>query len=196
MTKHRVIKLGGSLLKRDRWPAALDDWLTKQEDAERTSIIVGGGEAIDAMRRLAAIHPLDPEAMHWRCVRMLRASFEIAAELFPEWSTVASPEGFQRYAAARGRQPPTLLAVDSFFQPGIEPQLPPSWDTTSDAIAAHLLIRLQADELVLVKACPLPRDENLQSLAEAEIVDRALTSLAPRIGRLRVASLHPYFAKP
>jgi len=75
-----VVKLGGSLLSQPRWPEWLELWLGQQPPAAYL-LIVGGGQAIDAMRHLDQTHTLDTAAMHWRCIRLLDATFEVAAEL-------------------------------------------------------------------------------------------------------------------
>lgn len=80
----RVIKVGGSLLT---WPGlqeALPRWLNTLTPANNL-LIFGGGECIEAMRQLDALWHLDSTAMHWRCVRLLDATFEIAKELWPQW---------------------------------------------------------------------------------------------------------------
>lgn len=185
----RVVKLGGSLLTRNDLPAAFRQWLAAQPAAEHTSVLVGGGQAVDAMRQLDQIHQLDAAAMHWRCVRLLRATFEIAAELWPELTavgTVEAAEALQRDPAAT---PLALVAVDAFFHPHARPRLPESWQTTSDAIAAHLAHRLQAEELVLLKRCAVPDQCSGEALAQAGLVDAAFPAAAAGIARLRVEQL-------
>lgn len=188
---HRVIKIGGSLLARRDLRASMLGWLSRQPRAQRTSIIVGGGEVIEAMRQIDAIHHLETAEMHWRCVRLLRATFEIANELFPEWDVVATPQHFQAYLQGSSNGSPTLIAVDAFFVPGAEPELPPSWQTTTDAIAAHLCQRLTAEELVLLKSCEVPETADLDALVQADIVDEAIGGLAPHLPSLRVEKLPP-----
>jgi aspartokinase-like uncharacterized kinase len=85
----RVIKVGGSLLT---WPglqAALPRWLNTLSPANNL-LIFGGGECVEAMRELDALWNLDSTAMHWRCVRLLDATFEIAQELWPQWEVFSA----------------------------------------------------------------------------------------------------------
>ena len=52
--------------------------------------------------------------------------------------------------------------------------LPPSWDVTSDSLAAWLARRLAAERLVLVKSCPLPEGKmDMAELSRKGIVDVA-----------------------
>lgn len=166
-------------------PSAMRAWLTTLSMAERTSVIVGGGETIDAMRRLDTTHRLNEVNMHWRCIRLLRATFEIASELFPEWQRIETQVAFDAYrkSAATGIH---LIAVDTFLFPAANAPLPESWATTSDAIAAHLCQRLGADELVLLKSCTIPEDANLEVLAATHIIDEAILPLTTTIPKLRI----------
>lgn len=186
---HRIVKIGGSLLLRRDLPATLGAWMTKQTPAEQTSMIIGGGETIDAMRRLDAIHGLDPADMHWRCIRLLRATFEIACELFPEWRTIETEAAFDayRYSDAAGVR---LIAVDTFLSRAAKVPLPQTWATTSDAIAGYLCQRLGADELVLLKSCAVPENASIEALTSARIIDEAILPLAPGIPQLRIERLN------
>ncbi len=75
-----VVKLGGSLLHQAGWVQALQHRLNHLS-FDRVLLIVGGGEAIEAMRDLDRMHSLDLVAMHWRCISMLTATYEIACEM-------------------------------------------------------------------------------------------------------------------
>jgi aspartokinase-like uncharacterized kinase len=78
-----VFKLGGSLLDQADWPARLRRWLSRQPTGDYYGI-VGGGELVEAMRSLDTRHSLSIVEMHWRCIRLLDATYEIAGELMPE----------------------------------------------------------------------------------------------------------------
>jgi 5-(aminomethyl)-3-furanmethanol phosphate kinase len=97
-----VVKLGGSLLSQPDWPEWLEAWLDEQPPGPKL-LIVGGGQAIDAMRQLDRAHRLDTPAMHWRCIRLLDATFEVAAELLQRsgrrfaWRRVDSADQLFRF---------------------------------------------------------------------------------------------------
>ncbi|WP_164100430.1 amino acid kinase family protein [Candidatus Laterigemmans baculatus] len=195
--KRRVVKLGGSLLSNPRLTAAVGAWLARQPAAQNL-VVVGGGETVEAMRNLSRLFPLDDVAMHWRCVRLLRATFEIFAELFPDWQPVAQCERLEELLKVSPRPGEWLIAVDAFYSPGThDAGLPVGWETTTDAIAAYLARLAAADELVLLKSCPIPAEGSpedpkagsLRRLTEAGIVDRALATALPRDLPLRVEQL-------
>ena len=54
-----------------------------------------------------------------------------------------------------------------------EAGVPASWEVTSDSLAAWLAVRLDADELILIKSAEIPQTADLNKLAELGIVDRA-----------------------
>lgn len=174
----RVIKVGGSCLSHPQFAANLRQGLasTTVASAGKTQdlCVIGGGAAIDAMRHLDTLHTLDRRAMHWRCVRLLRASFEIAAELLPDWETVSTPAQCSELLDTPPRAGRWWIAVDTFYEPSRSELsgLPEAWETTTDAIAAFLTRRARADELLLFKSCPVPTQDPAK-LAQLGIVDPA-----------------------
>lgn len=192
MTGRRVLKIGGSLLSRPDFADVVADWLRAQPPAQNLAII-GGGAAIDAMRELAERFRLDETAMHWRCVRLLRATYEIAGELFPQWQRIDGERAFAALAAAPPRAGHWLLAVDAFYSPATHAGsgLPAGWQTTTDSLAAYLARRTHADELVLLKSCTIPPRATVAELSAAGIVDEAFQAALPPGPRLRMESLPP-----
>lgn len=175
----RVVKLGGSLLKFTDLPERVARWEQAVPAAE-TLLVVGGGAMVDAMRDLYAHHALDEPSMHWRCVRLLRATFEIVGEIFPHWNRIATAQQLEEVLDRPGAPAMHLVAVDCFYYPGSDLSriLPESWDTTADSIAAGLARRCGTAELHLLKSCQIPRGHSLTELARQGIVDRALPTVA------------------
>lgn len=188
----RVVKVGGSLLRRGDLPERLGAWLTAQPPGE-TLVIVGGGELIDAMRRLDAVRAVDPATMHWRCVSLLRGTFETVRDWFPSWHVIESA-GSLDAAIERGfaSDAPTLISVPAFYHPDADDDLPPlpeDWRTTTDAIAAQLAVRVRAGRLVLLKSCPVEPAADLDELSRRGIVDEAIVGIADRVPVINVQPL-------
>ena len=185
----RVVKVGGSLLLRPDLPQDLNAWLANQTPAQ-TLVIVGGGQLIDAIRKLDAVRHTDTVSVHWRCVESLRTTFEFFADWFPHWPTIRNAA---EYTAALDRgfacDYPTLIAVSAFYRPQQEFDLPTDWRTTTDAIATVLAVECSADELVLLKSCEVDSSLSLEQLAAAGIVDEAMAPMAQRIDSIRVEPL-------
>lgn len=185
----RVIKVGGSLLSRADLIESLPHWLDQQSPAQNV-LIFGGGELVDAIRNLDRLRPSESAVVHWRCVDLLQVTFQMAADWFSAWSTVDSRDLLAALAAV-GAERPVLVSVRSFYRPDVGSSLPLTWDTTTDAIAAELAVRCEADELVLLKSCEVDPGADVDSLAEAGIVDLALPLIAPAVRSVRVAMLPP-----
>jgi aspartokinase-like uncharacterized kinase len=179
--KRRVVKIGGSLLQTDQLAEKLLAWLAEQPPAE-TLAIVGGGKLIDVVRELDAKHSLAPKRVHWQCVDLLRVTFQWLATQLPTWKTISNRQQFsERLEAPRSDTAAgMLLAVDSFYYPGLSCPLPESWDTTTDAIAGWLAIETKADELILLKSCDSDTT-NVSELARQGIVDPALPLISDRL---------------
>ena len=198
----RVIKVGGSLLT---WPGlrdALPAWLKTKSHATNL-ILFGGGECVEAMRELDALWNLDTSAMHWRCVKLLDATSEIAHELWPDWEVFshhnlsdASAEPWlplqhfihQKYLE-RGRPNylNIIVRVSSIYTRNVH-TLPHTWATTTDSIAAHLATVSQAFELSLLKSTSPANTASLHSLAQDGFVDDAFPYIAPP--QCRIVSVH------
>ena len=191
----RVLKIGGSLLRQETIARRVQDWVSSQEQAE-TFAIVGGGELIDAIRRLDALSPGDPDSVHWQCVELLQITFSWLARQLDGWTPIHGTEDFDhlRWLTANQHEPPPestryLMDVNSFYRPGDETPLPEDWTTTTDAIAGWLSILLRADELVLFKSCDVDPQASLDELAARGIIDSALPRLADRLPPIRLVNL-------
>lgn len=193
----RVIKVGGSLLLRPDLVEALPSWLEQQSPTQNL-VVVGGGELIDAIRHLDQQKPASPAEVHWRCVDLLQHTFEITASWFGEWATFDSPNGQadfmelldaeQQRGDSPDHHPATLVSVRSFYGPDSGSTLPLTWETTTDSIAAELAIRIDADELVLLKSCRV-NSQSVDDLARAGVVDRSLPMIAPSVRSIRIERL-------
>ncbi len=181
----RVIKLGGSLLDWPELPAALRRWLAEQPAAANL-LIVGGGKIVDQLRHLDDIHQLPPATSHWLAIEAMRLTGRLVLGLFPEAlpATGSRPVSLPAGSLAVF-DPLEFLKEDSLRADA----LPPSWQVTSDSIAARVAQRLGASELVLLKSAASPRSVGLAQLAEQGVVDaefpRVAAGLNVRLVNLR-----------
>jgi aspartokinase-like uncharacterized kinase len=67
--------------------------------------------------------------------------------------------------------------------------LPPSWDVTSDSIAARVAHLLRARELVLLKSAPLPPRVDRDEAARLGLVDPAFPEISSRLARVFYVNL-------
>ena len=185
----RVVKVGGSLLQQANLPRDLVAWLSSQQPAE-TLLIVGGGELIEAIRRIDRAALNDPATVHWRCVDLLQTTYQFVKDWYPNWESIETVAEFQRALdCGFSNSRPTLVAVGSFYRPESDGGLPTDWRTTTDAIAALLAIKCCSDELVLLKSCQVDDSLSINELAAAGIVDEALPLIAAQVDKIRIERL-------
>lgn len=154
-----IVKLGGSL-----WDApVLRRWLNAAVTAPRpVTVVPGGGPFADAVRAAQPVMGFDGRAAHRMAVLAMQQYAEALASLEPRLPLVVEPGAEQ----ACIWQPWPMAAETR--------DLHPTWDVTSDSIAAWLASRSGAEVLVLVKSTSLPKGTTLEQLGQGGIVDRGL----------------------
>lgn len=189
MIGRRVIKVGGSCLSSSTLPDDLQKLLLNYADTQNL-IIIGGGMCVDAMRDLDSRFQLDQVRMHWRCVELLRTSFEILRELLPGLKPVATLAQLESLLKSSRRAESYLVAVDVFYNSdsSTESRLPVGWETTTDSIAAFLARICDAEELLLLKSCQVETSD-LQQLALQGIVDIAFPDAVPPNVQVKIVNL-------
>ncbi|WP_442506339.1 hypothetical protein SH528x_005179 [Novipirellula sp. SH528] len=196
----RVIKIGGSLLARpdlqNHLPKLLneiDGGIQRDTTSLETLLIVGGGNLVDVLRQWDQLRPLDPLKTHWQCIELLQYTFEVISDWFPGWNRIDSSEAFQD-ALNQGFSTavPSLVSIRSFYGPDNDGDLPLDWRTTSDSLAGKLCSDANADELVLLKSCPIDEMWDSQTLISQGIIDEAFAAFRDRTWKLRIASATAY----
>ncbi len=202
---HRcVFKLGGSLLDQEDWPTRLRHWLSQQRHGQYLGI-VGGGEVVEAMRKLDQVHRLSQSSMHWRCVRLLDSTLEIASELTSEIDTLNSSEQLAMYLESPcdldsdlNHPDAAWVRISAFYHPGpcketksadtfIWPA--ENWDTTTDTLAMLLAYQIKADRVVLLKSCQVDHVSSLEEAASMGIVDRECLQFAKHLAKVELLRL-------
>ena len=166
-----VVKIGGSLLSRPGWPAAVADLLAETADAQL--IVVGGGPVVDGLRAIDAAAPQPSEAMHWRAIEALGITARVMAQAL-RLPLVAAPAGM----------PHGVLDVPVWLRG--DTSLPVGWHVTSDSIAALAAVAAGAG-LLLVKSVPPPADD-LSAAAAAGWVDPHLPVVARALDHIAWAA--------
>ena len=182
-----VVKIGGaSLFSNEREFAALRDYIRflKEDPENLWLLVVGGGETVESMRILHRHHPkLSSKRMHWRCVELLRSTNDAAAELLElPWRVESS---LQLDQITLHRKPACYLVdVPSFYHPDelswIPQNLLPAenWDTTSDTLAWLLALKVQADELQLIKKPDCAEIHTIQQAVSLGMIDPQVLTLS------------------
>lgn len=166
----RVVKLGGSLLEASVLPACLD---TVERFAGHTLLVPGGGVFAEQVRIAQRVYRFGDVAAHRMAILAMQQMALLFKGLRPDFrmvDTVENPSGRTGVAIWSPR-------VDELDKAGV----PAGWDITSDSLAAWLAARVEADELILVKAAAVSAGASLIELQEQGIVDAAFTRFAARL---------------
>jgi len=159
-----VVKLGGSLAK----ARTLRGWLAALRRGQGRAVVVpGGGAFADTVRaEQERLHVSDRAAHRMALLAMEQYALALA-DLCTEMTACAT-ERDMRDALTRGSIPVWLPATMALA----DPEIPESWDVTSDSLAAWLARKLGAGRLILVKSVAAPRPLDPAALAERGLVDR------------------------
>ena len=165
-----VVKLGGSYAFSKR----LQPWLDAiGAAAGRVAVVPGGGPFAEAVRVAQPRMGFGENAAHEMA---LLAMTQYAIALASRHPALVLTESLAAMhdALARGRAPvwsPWPMLRDA-------PDIPPSWEVTSDSLAIWLAARIAAPWLLLVKSRPAPADATAAKLTEAGLVDAAFPHFA------------------
>jgi 5-(aminomethyl)-3-furanmethanol phosphate kinase len=167
----RIIKLGGSLLCLEDLRPRFDAWLETQPPA-RNLVVVGGGEAVEAIRELDVIHRFPAHLTHWICVDLMSVNAALAGELLGIGTPISTELELNAFmSGSTAISSIACIQPTAYYTPSIAMQrrcnLPESWLCTSDSIAAWLANSLAADQLVLLKSVDDQLESNVSLTAEA-----------------------------
>jgi aspartokinase-like uncharacterized kinase len=166
MTNATVVKVGGSLAESDAAVLLMRALATR--GPRRLVVVPGGGDFADAVRLAGRRHPIGDQAAHSMALLAMRMSAVMLGALAPNCVVAECAADFE---AAWQRDLTPIWAPERMVLAA--PDVPASWDVTSDSLAAWLARVIEASRLVLVKACAVPAamERDAAALAAAGIVD-------------------------
>lgn len=169
-----VAKLGGSLADSPQ----CDAWLAAFEASRRRTIIVPGGGVFARKVRVAQIKSGFDDATAHRLALSAMERFGAVLAGYSDRFTLASSLHEINAAMRRGLIPvwrPAAMALAA-------PDIPASWDMTSDSLAAWLARACGASDLLLVKSCDVEPPISISALSARKIVDPLFAHYAARSG--------------
>jgi 5-(aminomethyl)-3-furanmethanol phosphate kinase len=140
-----VVKVGGSLAEQPYALRTLCLELGRQAQLHSLVVVPGGGVFADTVRDFDQTYSLPAEVSHRIAILAMDQYGLALTHLIPNAAACDTLEKARRLTAAKRTAvflPSKLLSKHDPFEA--------SWDVTSDAIAAHIALKLQADKLVLV----------------------------------------------
>jgi hypothetical protein len=166
-----IVKIGGSLAHDARVAA----WLAMLAEfgGGRVTVVPGGGRFADAVRGSQRHWRFADLAAHNMAVLAMAQTAHLFHALEPRLVLAADEAGIWRtlHAGHPALWLPTMLLRDS-------PDLLTSWEVTSDSLALWLARLLNAERLVLVKACEVPPESSLAQLRAGGVIDARFDSWA------------------
>jgi len=159
-----IVKLGGSLSRDARLPRWLQ--MLAELGGGRVVVVPGGAAFADAVRAAQAHWGFDDLAAHNMAVLAMAQTAHMLHALEPRLVLVSDEDAIRRaqHAGQAVLWMPTSLLRDA-------PDIITSWEVTSDSLALWLAQRLNAERLVVVKACEVKRPHTLRELAALGLVD-------------------------
>ncbi len=166
-----IVKLGGSLAHDER----LARWLHMLAElgGGRVLVVPGGAAFADAVRAAQARWRLDDLTAHNMAVLAMAQTAHLLHALEPRLVLVSEEQDIRRaqHAGRAALWMPLTLLRDA-------PDVLTSWDVTSDSIALWLARRLNAERLVVVKACAVVPPHTFEKLSAIGLVDRRFAQWA------------------
>jgi 5-(aminomethyl)-3-furanmethanol phosphate kinase len=187
-----LIKVGGSLLDWSELPRRLIQFLEQRHSQEpdfRPVLLCGGGPFAESVRRLDRTHHLGDFAAHRLAIQAMDLASTVLLCLLP------GALGMDRIAALEEEMAaddiPLLvpsLTLDELESRQPSP-LPPSWDVTSDTLAAWIASQLQARSLVLLKSASLPAGATRDLAARLKLVDPYFPLISSAVAQVEYLNL-------
>ena len=160
-----IVKIGGSLSRDARLPRWLQ--MLAELGGGRVVVVPGGAVFADAVRAAQAHWGFDDLTAHNMAVLAMAQTAHMLHAIEPRLVLVADEEAIRsaQHAGQAVLWMPLSLLRDA-------PDILTSWEVTSDSLALWLARRLNAERLVVVKACEVKRPHTLQELSAMGLVDR------------------------
>ena len=140
-----VIKVGGSLSENPEDLKTLGAELCCLAKRHHFVVVPGGGKFADAVRDLDAKFALPAAVAHRMAILAMDQYGLLLSQVIPECGTCDSLEEAERLSEMEKAAvflPSKLLFQDDPFEP--------SWDVTSDSIAAYIALRLNVAKTIFV----------------------------------------------
>ena len=160
-----IVKLGGSM-SRD---PVLKEWLETLVElgSGRVVIVPGGGGFADEVREQQELWRFGDLAAHNMAVLAMAQMALMMQGICPALALATSDADLRRTVQAA--RVPVWLPFEVLRE---QRDMLTNWDVTSDSLAAWLANRLNAEELLLVKACAIEPSMDVEGCVAAGIVDR------------------------
>lgn len=160
----RIVKLGGSLLETGQMFECLKHIVKSNIP---TVVVCGGGEFANQVRQAQKKWHFDDIAAHEMALLAMKQTAIMCQNLQSEFVIASS------ICESEEEEPENRFVI---WSPDINElnaaNIKPSWDMTSDSLAAWLTIKIDSYHLVLVKSCNINFGTAITELTEQGIIDK------------------------
>jgi aspartokinase-like uncharacterized kinase len=160
----QIVKLGGSLSRESPLPRWLE--MLAEVGGGRVIVVPGGGGFADQAREAQAWWQLDDLVGHNMAVLGMAQTAFMMQALCPALQLAADES--QLLEVLRRGHAALWLPLDLLRT---QPDELTHWGVSSDSLALWLASRLNAERLLLVKACAIDANRSLAQLGETGVVD-------------------------
>ncbi len=166
-----VIKIGGSLAHSEKLRTCLQH-IARLFANQAVVIVPGGGVFADQVRSLQQIWHFDDTTAHTMALLAMQQMALFYQSVHPEFKIISHSQDIKRQYAVQKKLlwSPNISELEAA-------QLNPSWDVTSDSLAAWLANTLPAKELILVKSASIDSSLSFAELAQRDIIDKAFCTM-------------------
>jgi aspartokinase-like uncharacterized kinase len=178
-----VVKVGGSLAKSNSTLRKLAETLGQLSQKHRLIVVGGGGFFADAVRNFDQMLNLHPKTSHKMAILAMDQYGLALAELIPGATTTYLLEN--ALTLAHSMKPVVFLPSKFMFKH--EP-LTPSWEVTSDTIAAHIAYSLKAGKVILLKDVDGIFDKDPKKFRDANLIPKLSSGQLKRLSKKVVDS--------
>jgi aspartokinase-like uncharacterized kinase len=181
--RRAVVKLGGSTAG----GAEMDDWISALAGSNLPLVIVpGGGAFADQVRQAQGRLGFSDRAAHAMAILAMDQFGYVILDREERLVSARSLDDLQ--CALQGGRNPVWLPSSATIP---EPDIPASWEVTSDSIAAWLAGRIGADALLLIKqTATIPDATGIDGLTAGGVIDAGLSAMLPAGIELYLAGPH------
>jgi 5-(aminomethyl)-3-furanmethanol phosphate kinase len=184
-----VIKVGGSLSETPRALKALGAGLCCLARQYRIMVVPGGGKFADAVRDLDAKFTLSAALAHRMAILAMDEYGLLLSQVIPECSICDLLGDAQQVSDQR--KVPVFLPSKLLFQ---ENPFEPSWDITSDSIAAYIAVKSRSAKAIFVTDVDGIFTKDPRKHADAKLMPNvSIRELAVRSERTSVDKYLPRF---
>ena len=140
-----MIKIGGSLSEKPQVLKTLGVELSSLAKKHRFVVVPGGGSFADAVRIMDERFQLPAVISHRMAILAMDQFGLLLSQVIPESKTSCSLKTAKEIGS--GGQTAIMLPSKTLFA---SDPFKPSWDVTSDSIAAYIAFKLKADKAIFV----------------------------------------------